>query len=197
MSSIHRSRHHRSRRRTLLIIALSIACFSMFIALVVMSVKLDDRRRELADITFLERKHSRKLSHLEPRVAELEAEIAALVESRLPHLTQLRFDKVFTVDQAYVKNIVFSLAGKGGIRTYEYKLLMENQEFHSIQPYIQVLLFDRNGIQIGLSELGVDEDGKFTQPMLEHEEIRSHVDAIALSEDVTPEYFMVRVRDLP
>lgn len=198
MSSTHRSRHNsRSRHRTLLIIVLSIACFCMFIALLVMSVKLNDRGRELADVTFLERKHARKLERLEPRVAELEQEIAALVESRLPHLTQLQFDKVFKVDQAYVKNIVFSLAGKGGFRNHEYKLVMENREFNSIQPNIQVLIFDRNGIQIGLSELGVSEDGKFTQPMLEHEEIRSHVDEIVLSEDATPAYFMVRVKDIP
>ena len=196
MRSTHRSRHNsRSRRRTLIIIALSIASFSMFIALLVLSVKLNDSRRELADVSFLERKQARELERLRPRVAELEQEVSALVESRLPHLTQLEFDKVFPVDQEYVKNIVFSLAGKGGIRNYEYKLVMENRAFHSIQPHVQVLIFDRNGIQIGLSELGVNEDGKFTQPMLEHEEIRSHVDEIVLSEDATPEYFMVRIKD--
>ena len=196
MRSTHRSRHNsRSRRRTLIIIALSIASFSMFIALLVLSVKLNDSRRELADVSFIERKQARELERLRPRVAELEQEVSALVESRLPHLTQLEFDKVFPVDQEYVKNIVFSLAGKGGIRNYEYKLVMENRAFHSIQPHVQVLIFDRNGIQIGLSELGVNEDGKFTQPMLEHEEIRSHVDEIVLSEDATPEYFMVRIKD--
>ena len=197
MSSIHSTRGRRSRRRTLLILALWFTVFCLFIVVVALSIRLNNCGRELADATFLERKQTRKLTRLEPRVAQLEQENAALVESRLPHLTQLQFDKVFAVDSGYVKNIVFSLAGKGDLRVYEYKLLMENRDFSTIQPHVQVLLFDRNGMQIGLSELGVDQDGKFTQPMLEHEEIRSHVDEIPLSDDVTPEYFLVRIKDLP
>lgn len=197
MSRHQRSRNSRSRHRTLLIIGLSIACITLFIALLVVSVKLSNCGRALADATFQERKHLRRLSMLEPRIDQLEQENAALVESRLPHLNQLEFDRVFPVDQGYVKNIVFSLAGKGVIKNYEYKLVMENRDFASVQPQVQVILFDRNGIQIGLSELGADEDGKFTQPLLEHEEIRSHVDEIQLSDDLAPKYFMVRIKDLP
>ena len=191
------SRNSRSRRRTLMIIGLSAACFVMFIALLVLSVKLNTCGRELADAVFLERKHTRKLARLEPRLSELERENAALVESRLPHLNKLEFDRVFSIDQSYVKNIVFSLAGKGVAKNYEYKIVMENREFASLRPQVQVILFDRNGIQIGVSELGVDEQGQVSQPLLEHEEIRSHVDEIQLADDAVAEYFMVRVKGFP
>lgn len=196
MSSIHRSRHRRSRARTRLIIILSAALLAMFIAVLVLGVKLTTCGRQVIDLTVLERKQARQLAELEPKIAEFEQEIAQLVESRLPNLRPLEFDKVFHIGEAYVKNIVFTITRKDGIRYYEYKMLMDNQDFVPVPPHVQILLFDRDGIQIGFSELGVDKDGVPTADILERGEIRSHVAQFVLTEDMEPDYFLLRVKNI-
>lgn len=166
----------------------------MFIVVLVLGVKLTTCGREATELMVLERKQARRLVELEPKIAELEQEVAQLVQSRLPNLRPLEFDKVFHIGEAYVKNIVFTMTGKDGARSYEYKIVMDNQDYLPVQPHVQILLFDRDGIQIGLSVFGVDEEGVPTAEILERGEVRSHVAEVGVTEEIVPEYFMLRIK---
>ena len=168
----------------------------MFIVVLVLGVKLTTCGRTVVDLTVLERKQARRLVELEPKIAELKQEVAQLVEARLPNLRPLEFDKVFHIGEAYVKNIVFTMTGKDGVRFYEYKMVMDNQDFVPVQPYIQILLFDRDGIQVGFSVLGVDKDGLPTAEILERGEIRSHVAQVTLAQDIEPKYFLLQIKNI-
>jgi cell division protein FtsB len=196
MSSIHRSRHSRSRARTRLIIILAAALGAMFILSLVLGVKLTTCGRQVTELTILERKQGRQLAEMAPKIAELEQEVAQLVKSRLPNLRPLEFDKVFHIGEAYVKNVVFTITRKNGIRYYEYKIVMDNQDFVPVAPHVQILLFDRDGIQIGFSELGVDTDGVPSADILERGEIRSHAAQLSLTEEIEPKYFLLRIKGI-
>jgi len=188
-----RLKQRRSKSKKSFII-LSVGCALLFALALALAVKLTMYGREITDLTVLGRKQAQKLALLEPKLVEMEEEIAALVESRLPHLTVLGFDKVLPVDKRYVKNIAFTLAGKGGKKRYEYKMVMDNRGLVSVHPYVQIIFFDKVGIQVGMSELGVDSDGMPTLDMLERGEIRSHVSQVRLTDNIEPKYFTVRVK---
>ena len=188
-----RLKQRRSKSKKSFII-LSVGCALLFALALALAVKLTMYGREINDLTVLGRKQAQKLALLEPKLVEMEEEIAALVESRLPHLTVLGFDKVLPVDKRYVKNIAFTLAGKGGKKRYEYKMVMDNRGLVSVHPYVQIIFFDKVGIQVGMSELGVDSDGMPTLDMLERGEIRSHVSQVRLTDNIEPKYFTVRVK---
>jgi len=195
MSSRRYSRHRRSKSRRWLVPVLYLALFLMFVALFVMAVNLQVSRKEVADLSALQRKHERRLAVIEPRIQQLETENAALVQSRLPGLELLEMDQVIPLDRTYVKNIIFSLAGKGENKRYEYRVVMDNREGRIISPDIKVFIFDRNGIQVGASHLKTKEKGEGTLKILEAGETRSHADFVALDRDAEPAYFLVNVRN--
>jgi hypothetical protein len=191
------SRQHRSKIRTRIIVGLSLGLFLMTVTAVILSFKLDSCGRDMSDLLVKEGKQARRLAELEPKLVDMELEIAALVKSRLPHLLPLEFDKVFTLNQDYARNIVFSISGKRGKNSkkhYEYKLVMDNLALTPIHPHIQIILFDRDGVQVGFSEFGVDKEGVPTLDILEHDESRSQTGEVIFTDEAEPRYFTVRLK---
>ena len=139
-------------------------------------------RLELANIT-------EQSEHKIKRIKTLESEIEALTLNRLPGLINLNFDEVIKVDKHYVKNIVFTRTGKKDNHLYEYKVVLENHN-SALQPALKILLFDRNGVQVGMSELSHKTDqGGITR--LDQDEVRTHYSVVQLPDDSEPEYFQV------
>lgn len=187
-----RSYAYSRSRRTKLIYGLSVALIVACILLLILGVKLSLYAREINALTAIEQKQARELAALKPELEKVKAEIADLVESRLPYLNKLEFDKVIPINEEYVKNIVFTLVGNGDTKSYEYKLVMRNQELTAIHPQVKIIFFNRVGIQIGESDIGVHEDGVPTLEVLERGEVRSYASAIELAEELKPEYFWIR-----
>lgn len=144
-------------------------------------------------MTVLEKKQALELQALKPEVEKLRADIAALTTSRLPNLTKLEFDKVIPLDLGYVKNIVFTVAGKNSDKHYEYKIVMHNTDLTLIHPEVDVLFFDRVGVQVGVSKIGFHQDGTPNLDMLERGEVRSFSSMVDLTGDADPEYFRVKI----
>ena len=123
------------------------------------------------------------------RIKTLESEIQALTLNRLPGLIGLNYDEVLNVDKQYVKNIVFTRTGKKGAHLYEYKVVLENHDT-ALQPALKVILFNRSGVQVGMSELSNKvEQGGITR--LDQDEVRTHYSAVQLHRRSEPEYFQV------
>lgn len=121
------------------------------------------------------------------RVDQLEHELASHVTGNLPDLNPLVYDRVIEVDQDYVKNLVFSVSRKAGKTDYEYQMVLHNRSPTVIQPRVKILLFDRTGLQIGISDLKGLKDN-----VLIPEESRSlHETFDILLEDREPAYFMI------
>ncbi len=119
----------------------------------------------------------------------LKGEIQELTLNRLPGLIELNYDEVIKIDKRYVKNIVFTRTGKNGAHLYEYKIVLENHD-PALQPALKVVLFDRNGVQVGMSELRKDtEHGGIIR--LDQDEVRAHYSVVQLPDNAEPEYFQV------
>ncbi|WP_145986584.1 hypothetical protein [Methylocaldum marinum] len=189
------SYHSKYRRssRTRLIFFLSIGLIVETTALLVLFIQLILSGQENLELTVVEKKQSQELQRLQPEVEKLRTELAALTASRLPNLTKLEFDKVIPLDLGYVKNIVFTVAGKDSDKHYEYKIVMHNSELTLIHPEVDILFFDRVGIQVGLSRIGFHEDGTPNLDMLERGEVRSFSAMVDLMDDANPEYFRVKI----
>lgn len=122
-------------------------------------------------------------------IKTLKHEIKELTSNRLPGLIRLNYDEVLTIDKRYVKNIVFTRTGKKGTHLYEYKVVLENHDA-ALQPALKIILFDRSGVQVGMSELSNRaEQGGITR--LDQDEVRTHYAVVQLADDAEPEYFQV------
>jgi hypothetical protein len=176
-----------------LIFILSIALIVETVALLFLFIRLTISEKENLDLTVVERKQALELEALKPEVEKLRAEIAALTTSRLPNLNKLEFDKVIPLDMDYVKNIVFTVAGKNSDKHYEYKIVMHNSGLSLIHPEVDILFFDRVGIQVGLSKIGFHQDGTPNLDMLERGEVRSFSLSVELADDANPEYFRIKI----
>lgn len=193
-SSSRGSGSHRRRTRLLQILGMALVLsllinLIMAIALASYARKANllsgingDLRLDLANIT--------EQSELKTnRIKTLESEIQALTQKRLPGLISLNLDEVIKVDKQYVKNIVFTRTGKKGAHLYEYKVVLENHEA-ALQPALKVLLFDRSGVQVGMSTLSHrTEQGGVSR--LDQDEVRTHYSAVQLPRRSEPEYFQI------
>lgn len=188
-------RHGRRSRssKTKMIALLGIGLVVETAVLLVSYVRMSVAESENLDLVLAERKQTQELQALRPKIEKLQSDIDMLARSRLPDLTPLEFDKVISVDKDYVKNVVFTLSGKGGQKAYEYKVVMHNGSLNLVHPQADILFFDDLGIQIGISRLGVQKDGTPTLEMLDRNEIRSFSSKLELNEDSAPKYFRLKV----
>ena len=187
-----RSHHNRTRIIQILGIALALSLLiNLFVSIALgsyirksnlLSGANNSLRQKVTDITG-------QSAHNEAQIKTLEKDIEELTLNRLPGLIALSYDEVLTIDKQYVKNIVFTRTGKKGTRLYEFKIVLENRN-GALQPTLKILLFNRSGVQVGISELGNStEHGSITR--LDRDEVRSHYAVVQLPNDSEPEYFQV------
>jgi len=184
------------QRRTRLIQILGIALTLSLIINLLMAIALGSYARKSGLLSGVSASLRLQLTditeQLEASVREtriLKDEIQELTLNRLPGLTELNYDEVIKIDKHYIKNIVFTRTGKNGAHLYEYKVVLENHE-SALQPALKVILFDRNGVQVGMSELNKDaEHGGILR--LDQDEVRSHYAIVQLPDNAEPAYFQV------
>ncbi|HMV70950.1 MAG TPA: hypothetical protein PKZ77_02505 [Pseudomonadales bacterium] len=123
-------------------------------------------------------------SDLRTELKRMRAEMDTLVKQRLPRLKVLQFDKVIPMNQPYVRSVLFTVTRSGDKESYEYTIILENVDSPSALPVVQVLLFDRTGVQVGGDR--VEGAG-----MLRPGDKQTFSGEIPLFMDATPEYFYV------
>ncbi|MCP3868601.1 MAG: hypothetical protein GY703_10985 [Gammaproteobacteria bacterium] len=134
-----------------------------------------------------------ELAQLGPRVAQLERENAQLVKGKLPGLIPLLIDEVLPVQKKYVRDIVFTQAGKGDNKRLEYRVILDNQSSDAVQPKVEVLMFDQNGVQIGYSRLTSEKNPTKPPRVLDVGETRSHAARLTFTWSDNPAYFLVSI----
>jgi len=138
-------------------------------------------------------KQSAELEAIRPQVEKLRAEIEAIKDNRLPGLRRLEFDKVLALEEDYAKNVVFSVASKGSARHLEYKLVIHNDTLNIVHPRVDLQVFDKQGIEVGVARIGVHKDGTPTTETLDRGESRSFDGRVEFEESAAPAYFHVKV----
>lgn len=119
------------------------------------------------------------------------AELALLVAGRIPGLLPLALDAVIPIGDDYVRNASFTRVEEAGIPGYEYKLLLQNGSDVMVQPQLDLVIFDRVGVEIGRAQIGgSDPDEKPLFPGAS----RSYSGALALSPGTQPAWFRSQIR---
>ena len=191
-SSSSRSHHGRARLTQILGVALTLSLvLNLLIAIALASyVRKASLLSGVSSSLRLQLTGITEQSELEKgQIQTLKSEIQELTLNRLPGLIALNYDAVLQINNNYVKNIVFTRTGKKGTHLYEYKVVLENRD-SALQPALKVLLFNRSGIQVGMSELSNKiEYGGITR--LDQDEVRTHYAVVQLADKAEPEYFQV------
>lgn len=190
---INHSKHPKTSSKTKILIVLGVVFFLESIFLMISYIRMSMIETENLDLTLTERKQNQELETLRPQADKLKRDIETLAQSHLPDLKPLEFDKVLPMEQDYVKNIVFTVSGKGNQKEYEYKMVMHNGTFNMIHPQVDILFFDKVGIQVGISRLGVQDDGTPTLEVMDRGEIRSFTSKIELNDTALPSYFKLKI----
>lgn len=125
-------------------------------------------------------------------LSETMEENAALVQERIPSLHIVEFDKVLEVGERGVRNVTFTVTRNNRGAAYEYKIIVHNDSRQLRRPFINLILFDRLGVEIARSRIGyrkalaAEED-----PPLEPGEIRSYSGTFDVDGAEVPAYFRI------
>lgn len=183
-----RSRRHRSSRRNTITVVLGALLGVAVFLLISISITLGGRVTALsnANTTLSEElfKYEQQLKELQPKLEASERELEMLMEGRFPNLHSLMPDEVITIQEQYIKNIVFTVTNHGSDETYEYKLVMENPYRYKVHPNFRVMVFDKLGVQVGVDTLIAAEDLKVG-------ESRSHSSTLDVFMNSQPRYFAI------
>lgn len=181
-------RSSRSRRRTIKIIILSVSLAVMSLVLVVVGVYSAVKISELNDVNrkleYALRDMRDQMSGMEPELQRLQNELKSLVESRFPNLYELVTNQVLSIENDYIKNVVFTIIRQGNREDYKYLLVVENNTQVKIKPSFRVLLFDEFGVHIATDEV---HDSHALSPG----ESRDYTSDIAFLIDTQPKHFYI------
>jgi len=126
----------------------------------------------------------------------LRNELDTLAQERIPGLQPLKYDEAISVDNEYIRNIIFTEVKNGKNRNYEYRLVMHNETLSVIHPKVEILLFNDIGIQIGTTQVGyMDVSSEASRPALDPGEVRSYTSSINLLRKEEPRYFLLAVSE--
>jgi len=140
------------------------------------------------------RKEDIALKAVTSELETVRKELDTLVQNRIPGLLPLKYDEAITVDNQYVRNIIFTLVKNGKKRKYEYRLVLHNDTLSIIQPVVDILLFNDTGIQIGVAQVEYkDASTKAGHSALDPGEVRSYTSSIDLNRDEEPKYFFLAI----
>ena len=144
------------------------------------------------------RKQEAVAKNLASELETVKNERDILVQQRIPGLIPLRYDEAMTVDNNYVRNIIFTLAKSGKKNIHEYRLVLHNNTLTVARLKTEIILFNDIGIQIGRSEIEHSDaitaiDGRTA---LDPGEVRSYTAAIDLIRDEEPSYFLLIISEI-
>ena len=121
-----------------------------------------------------------------------------LVQERIPGLIPMTYDEAINIDNAYVRNIIFTLAKTGKKNIYEYRLVLHNNTLSIARLKAKIILFSDIGIQIGMTQIEQADatTETDTRAALDPGEVRSYTAAIDLtSNEEQPSYFLLDISE--
>ncbi len=189
-----RARHRRSSiSRRALIKTVSVAGGVVIgLVIMVMSIGLSSLSADNARLVTDNNRKARQLSELQAQLNQVTQERDVLVRGRIPGLKSLQYDQAITLNQAYVRNVIFTLTRNGDAVTHEFRMVLHNDSLSVVNPQVKLVLFDSVGIQIGMTSLHKSASTTQTdRNLLDPGEVRSYSGVIPVNGHETPKYFLV------
>ncbi len=170
---------------------------SSFLAIVILMlfyISGQSERHQQAKLQL--RKLETSLQNFTVELEQARNERDALVQGRIPDLAPMKFDEAIPVGNEYVRNVIFTLVKSGNKNMYEYRLVLSNDSLSVVRPRVEILLFNKLGIQIGNAQVkAVNDTTSVGRATLEPGEVRSYSDNIDILRKGEPEYFLIIVTE--
>ena len=186
-----RRRRHEIQSRYIKLLVV-FAGVTALILLVLAKFTIEGLESENQALTIKFRKQAIQIDQSEARIKTLRQDIRVLVQERIPNLHPLAFDETITLNQQYLRDIIFTLTGVGSAKEYEYRVVLQNDSLETVHTFVKVFLFDRLGIQLGMtrnSKYSTLSEADFIT--LQPGEIRSYSSKVPVDRNETPHYFLV------
>lgn len=189
----HSTRRHSSKsqvepqlssRKLWLPVALAISLFLLLSVTIFSIISITGYAQENEALQAELSKARQTLKQTEPELEQARKTLAQITKGRLPHLQDMIPDQVLNINGPYIKNVVFTVLNQNDTDIYEFKMVMENATTRNIRPKSRIIVFDRNGVQIGGAEIA-----DLTE--LAPGESRSQSAVIDRFIDAEPRYFYV------
>jgi hypothetical protein len=192
------SRAKRSRQRwatRLIALAAIIAAVVLAILLIRSQFRGETLDAEAGRLASEVNRVQNELEQTRQLLAAQEVERNTLMQQRIPGLAVLDTDRIFDVNNQYVKKLSFSAAGLGDDKALAYYAVLKNTSAAAITPYATILLFDRKGLQTGSGRLTREAASTpIEHDKLEPGETRTYSARIELIRPDPPFYFLLEVR---
>ena len=170
----------------------SAAGVAALILLVLAKFSIDGLESENQALAVKARKQAMQLEESAAQIEKLNQDISILVKERIPNLHRLEFDKPIALNQQYVRDVIFTLTGIGSNKEYEYRVVLSNDSLNIAHPFVKVFLFDRLGIQLGMTRTSkYNAISEINFISLQPGEIRSYSSKVPLDRNETPYYFLI------
>ena len=156
--------------------------------------KSSEHNQSLLDL----RKQDAVVKNLTVELETVKEERDLLVQKRIPGLIPMLYDEAITIDNEFVRNIIFTLAKSGKKNIYEYRLVLQNNTLTITRPKAEIILFNHIGIQVGMAQIQqIDATTEIEgRAALDPGEVRSYTAAINLIRDEKPSYFMLNILEM-
>ncbi len=185
------SRRYETRLRYFKLLG-SAAGVTALVLLVIAKFAIEGLESENQILAVKTRKQAIQLEESQVQLKKLRQDIGVLVEGRIPDLHRLEFDKTISLDREYVRDIIFTLTGVGAEKKYEYRVVLHNDSLNTAYPLVNVFIFDKLGIQLGMTGNSRSDAFPTTELItLQPGEIRSYSSTVPLDRNETPVYFLV------
>lgn len=180
-----------SKRKIIIYLSLALGLETLILLFALIAVAASKNQQE--EIVQINEDLTTQLAQTQPELERLKGELNALIQAKLPNLTKLELDKVIPIEKNGVKNVNFTVTGTSLKKQYEYKLTFENRSLTPIFPMVDIVLFNRTGIQVGIAQVGINDRGERTSLAIDKGETRSYSAVINFNQEGSePEYFLIR-----
>ncbi|WP_295577752.1 hypothetical protein [uncultured Lamprocystis sp.] len=193
ISRAKRSRQHWAAR--LIALAAIIASVVLAILLIRSDFRGDALDAEAGILASEIHRVQNELEQTKQLLAAQEVERNTLMKQRIPGIATFAIEKIYDLNNQYVKKLSFSAAGPGDDKALVYYAVLKNTSAAAITPDATILLFDRKGLQTGAARLTREA----ASTPIEHEQLepgatRTYSARIEPSRPDTPFYFLIEVR---
>ena len=189
-----RSKTRRIHQLTLLVVVLVLALVGTVMGWIQAWTRGESLESEALQLDSQLRRAQVELETARAAVQEHEEAMLALVEERIPGLTEIQYNTLIEVNDRYLVNFTISEAGTDENRTLEYHALLKNETPNVVLPAITIYLFDEHGIQVGKSTVDrrhATSPADFAE--LAPGEARSYHATLAFERDKQPKFYLLHI----
>jgi len=188
-------RHHWSERSRLLLGVLGLILIANLVVVFFFGMQLYMLNKENNELKTKLAKSQEELNRLKPELEKSLAEVQSLLKGRLPGLMQIEYDQVITLNEGYLKNIIFNKVSSKNLRGYEFRVVMQNDTLATIWPKFKINFFDEQGFHISTVQASDEKDSAIQIDPLGPGEERAGSSAVIKLQDNEdmPHFFLVRL----